>query len=310
MQNGVFLHTKEDVNTGCLETLFLITLFKFNTDVIDDFKGRHYWSTSQTSPIDCKSRMNKSFFLSLPRLSLPLRKRLYNQSISVTYMGSSGAKSPPFRKKAWARTYGTMIAEPRGTFEASHIVSPIALSFFTCENSSIYSLISGILLQIACLCWSPQRDKVQEWLFYGKSASCAASCLSLQSAMEWWMLWQIVVFFSLHLHSPLTCPHGSCLYFVIPPAGRGLLISEGADSHCMSNPCKSTRGGSRTRESDSTCFCCRKILHIQGGLTRLMQWVCRFNYRKPDWLRINGMFSITTCWNSLARHFKEQSALD
>ncbi len=63
MQNGVFLYTKEDVNTGCLRTLFLITLFKFTTDVIDDFKERHYWSTPQTSHIDCKSRMNKSFFL-------------------------------------------------------------------------------------------------------------------------------------------------------------------------------------------------------------------------------------------------------
>lgn len=42
MQNGVFLHTEEDVNTGCLRTLFLITLFKFTADVIDDFKGRHY----------------------------------------------------------------------------------------------------------------------------------------------------------------------------------------------------------------------------------------------------------------------------
>ncbi len=38
MQNGVFLHTKEDINTGCLRTLFLITLFKFTTDVIDDSK--------------------------------------------------------------------------------------------------------------------------------------------------------------------------------------------------------------------------------------------------------------------------------
>ncbi len=63
MQNGVFLYTTEDVNTGCLRTLFLITLFKFTTDVIDDFKERHYWSTPQTSHIDCKSRMNKSFFL-------------------------------------------------------------------------------------------------------------------------------------------------------------------------------------------------------------------------------------------------------
>lgn len=69
MQNGVFLHTKEDVNTGCLRTLFLITLFKFTTDVIDDFKGRHYWSTSQTSPIDCKSGMNKSFFFPLHFIS-------------------------------------------------------------------------------------------------------------------------------------------------------------------------------------------------------------------------------------------------
>lgn len=38
MQNGVFLHTKEDINTGCLRTLFLITLFKFTTDMTDDFQ--------------------------------------------------------------------------------------------------------------------------------------------------------------------------------------------------------------------------------------------------------------------------------
>lgn len=39
MQNGVFLHTKEDINTGCLRTLFLITLFfKFTADMIDDFQ--------------------------------------------------------------------------------------------------------------------------------------------------------------------------------------------------------------------------------------------------------------------------------
>lgn len=42
MQNGVFLHTKEDINTGCLRTLLLITLFKFTTDMIDDFKERRY----------------------------------------------------------------------------------------------------------------------------------------------------------------------------------------------------------------------------------------------------------------------------
>lgn len=38
MQNGVFLHTKEDINTGCLRTPFLITLFKFTTSMTDDFQ--------------------------------------------------------------------------------------------------------------------------------------------------------------------------------------------------------------------------------------------------------------------------------
>lgn len=38
MQNGVFLHTKEDINTGCLRTPSLITLFKFTTDMTDDFQ--------------------------------------------------------------------------------------------------------------------------------------------------------------------------------------------------------------------------------------------------------------------------------
>lgn len=33
MQNGVFLHTKEDINTGCLRTPLLITLFKITADV-------------------------------------------------------------------------------------------------------------------------------------------------------------------------------------------------------------------------------------------------------------------------------------
>lgn len=42
MPNGVFLHAEKDVNTGCLRTLFLITLFIFTTDVIDDFKERLY----------------------------------------------------------------------------------------------------------------------------------------------------------------------------------------------------------------------------------------------------------------------------
>lgn len=93
MQNGVFLHIKEDVNTGCLRTLFLIMLFKFATDMMDDFKERYYRSTSETSHIDCKSRMNKSFF-SPPFISPTVRKRLHNQSISVTYLGSLGAKSP------------------------------------------------------------------------------------------------------------------------------------------------------------------------------------------------------------------------
>lgn len=38
MQNGVFLHTKEDINTGCLRTPSLITLFKFTTGMTDDFQ--------------------------------------------------------------------------------------------------------------------------------------------------------------------------------------------------------------------------------------------------------------------------------
>lgn len=148
MQNGVFLHTKEDINTGCLRTLFLITLFKFTADVIDDFKERHYWSTSQTSHIDCKSRMNKSFFF--PPLSPPLRKRLYNQSISVTYMGSLGAKSALLKsslsKDVWSSD--CRIKGPWRTFRASHQTQQFNLtasSFIRCGNSSIYSLICGIL---------------------------------------------------------------------------------------------------------------------------------------------------------------------
>lgn len=197
MQNGVFLHTKEDVNTGCLETLFLITLFKFNTDMIDDFKGRHYWSTSQTSPIDCKSRMNKSFFFLFPLyLSHWERDCTIRASVWPIWVVLElnhlllERKPEQGRMEQWLLNVGG----PWGVIYSQ--LNPITLSFFTCENSSIYSLISGILLQIACLCWSPQHDKVQEWLFYRKSASCAASRLSLQSAMmEWWMLWQIVVFF-------------------------------------------------------------------------------------------------------------------
>lgn len=38
MQNGVFLHTKEDINRGCLRTPSLITLFNFTTDMTDDFQ--------------------------------------------------------------------------------------------------------------------------------------------------------------------------------------------------------------------------------------------------------------------------------
>lgn len=144
MQNGVFLHTKEDVNTGCLRTLFLITLFKFTTDVIDDVKGRHYWSTSQTSPIDCKSRMNKSSF---SPFGPPLRERLCNQSINVTYMGSLGAKSPLLESSL---SSDCEREEPWGTFRVTHNTEqqiPSASSFISSHDEEIHlsiRLIYGI----------------------------------------------------------------------------------------------------------------------------------------------------------------------
>lgn len=143
MQNGVFLHGEEDVNTGCLRTLFLITLFKFNTDVIDDFKERYYWSTSQTSLIDCKSRMNKSFFVLSPYapptlLFPPLRKRLYNQSTSVTYLGSLEPNHIFYKgslsKDVW--NGDCWMEGPWGSFKASHAMqqlNPMPFSVFTCD---------------------------------------------------------------------------------------------------------------------------------------------------------------------------------
>lgn len=123
MQNGVFLHGEEDVNTGCLRTLFLITLFKFNTDVIDDFKGRRYWSTSQTSLIDCKSTMNKSL-PPPPNLSPPLWKRLYNQSISVTYMGSLEGNHLFYKRSLSKDVWNSdcWMEGQWGNFKGSHIM--------------------------------------------------------------------------------------------------------------------------------------------------------------------------------------------
>lgn len=165
MQNGVFLHTKEDVNTGCLRTLFLITLFKFTTDVIDDFKERHYWSTSQTSHIDCKSRMNKSFFFSSPPLSPPLRERLYNQSISVTYMGSSGAKSP-LLKSSPSKDASEQWLLNRGTLgDLQGVTSDVTLKSHCLLIYQMWNFIHPFInlrdpLQIGYMRWSPQREKV------------------------------------------------------------------------------------------------------------------------------------------------------
>lgn len=69
-------------------------------------------------------------------------------------------------------------------------------------------------VQIACLRWSSQHEKVQERLFYRQSASCAASRLSLQSAvMEWWMLWRAD-----RLFFPTSAPrwHAPWLVLIIP----------------------------------------------------------------------------------------------
>lgn len=112
--------------------------------MIDDFKERHYWSTSQTSHIDCKSGMNKSFFLR-PFISPTVTERLYNQCISATYMGSWGAKLPQSETghmEQWLLNPGASRA-PSG--HKTWRLNLTARSFVECRNSSIYSLIHGTL---------------------------------------------------------------------------------------------------------------------------------------------------------------------
>lgn len=75
---------------------------------------------------------------------------------------------------------------------------------------------------------------------------------------------------------PLTCPHVACADTLLFPESRAvevsLLVHE-PDTHCMSNPSKSTgeaakaRLSGRLRHHDTTRFGCRNILHIQGDLT-------------------------------------------
>jgi len=136
-------------------------------------------------------------------------------------------------------------------------------------------------VQIAYLCWSSQHDKVQEWLFYRKSAGCAASRLSLQSAvMEWWMLWRADrLFFSPPL-LPVDMPHSLCLDFVIPHEQKGLLIDAKTDSYCMSVPRKSARDdvAESLRLTPQKLCIFREILTYQCNMFRL-------NYRKQDWFR-------------------------
>lgn len=180
--------------------------------MIDDFKERHYWSTSQTSHIDCKSGMNKSFFLP-PFISPTVTERLYNQCISATYMGSWGAKLPQSETghmEQWLLNPGASRA-PSGHKTWKLNLTP--RSFVKCRNSSIYSLIHGTLHKKAYLCHRPQHGEVLERLLHRQSANCAAVRLSLQSAViEWWMLRRTDTLFSPPL-LPVDMPHGSCLLF-------------------------------------------------------------------------------------------------
>lgn len=118
-----------------------------------------------------------------PPLSPPLRERLYNQSISVTYMGSLGAKSP-FKKQLeeghmeqWLLNRGTL-GDLQGVTEDATVRSHCSHIYQSWKF--IHPFIKPWdLLQIVYLRWSPQREKVQERLLYRQSASCAVSRLSL-----------------------------------------------------------------------------------------------------------------------------------
>lgn len=143
----------------------------------------------------------------------------------------------------WARTYGAVIAAssgPWGTFRASRTALTAKSRCFLIYQ--MWKFIHPFInlqdpSQIGYLRWSPQHEKVEERLFYRQSASCAASRLSLQSAvMEWWMLWHTDRLFSPPTSAP--CWHAPWLVLIIPwtllflVSRRDLPISAEAAGYC------------------------------------------------------------------------------
>lgn len=151
-------------------------------------------------------------------LSPPLRERLYNQSISVTYMGSLGAKSPLLKssqsKGIWSND--CWIEGPWGTFMASQEMQQLgldALSFIRHGNSSIPSLICGIFYKLP-ICVGVLSMK-KSWNGCFIDSQPAVQHHASHCNQQWWSDGcsdtLTDCFFPPLL--PADMPHGSCLLF-------------------------------------------------------------------------------------------------
>lgn len=130
MQNGVFLHTKEDINTGCLRTPSLITLFKFTTHMTDDF---------QRGIIDPLHRQVTSiasleWIKVFPPIHIPRWEEVIVQSEHRCHLyGQFGSQITSFKKHSvtghiaqWLQNWGTL-EDLQGKTVESHC-SPIYLN--------------------------------------------------------------------------------------------------------------------------------------------------------------------------------------
>ena len=166
------------------------------------------------------------------------------------------------------------------------------------------------LLQIAYLCWSPQHEKVLERLLYRQSASCAASRLSLQSAvMEWWMLWHTDRLF---FPTSAPCWHAPWLMLIIPwtllflmSSKVFLLVGKLPVIACLIPASFITEADQQQRllEQKLMWQCIwHHLLQLQKTLVRefFFKYISHqynllcLNYRKQDWLGISSTLNCSS----------------
>lgn len=178
------------------------------------FKEKHYWSTSQTSHIDCKSGMNKSFF-PLP-LSPPLWQSVCTISAPVrpiwvvAELNYRSLRRDIWSSDCWTQGPPGHLQGTRPDSETSllfHIFIHLFINPWEPAQKKIMCVTALSMEKFRSGCFTDNQPAVQQ---------CASHC-----NQQWWSdgCSDALTHCFLHLCSLLTCPMAPAYYsmnFVIP----------------------------------------------------------------------------------------------